>query len=430
MRKQISMAALLVLSACAGGGSSGTSVPRAASVAAVGSVSVLANGHVIHPSVVSCTESGSGSFVGGGTNNVAGGQFSAVVGGASNEACDQESAIGGGQFNKIGSTSNNGDSFIGGGYNNAISQGSSAIVGGQDNSITSGDAFLGGGSGNSVSGSYATVGGGSGNTAGSEGAFVGGGFSNTADLNTYTTVGGGFGNTASAEWATVAGGNTNTASGNASNVSGGANNVASGQHATVLGGSRNTASGNQSLAAGVGSTAATTGAFVWSDDAANATALTSTVANQFLARATGGFTFWTNATNTVGATLAPGSGAWASTSDRNMKTDIAALDDAQVLDRVGHLPIATWSYVTEHGVRHVGPMAQDFYAAFGVGADDRHITSIDEDGVALAAIKALRDQNAALRVQQRIMRAKQSAMEREIAQLAVLVRANGAKVAP
>jgi cell division protein FtsB len=41
-------------------------------------------------------------------------------------------------------------------------------------------------------------------------------------------------------------------------------------------------------------------------------------------------------------------------------------------------------------------MAQDFYAAFGVGEDDRHITSIDEDGVALAAIKALHAENADL----------------------------------
>ena len=48
-----------------------------------------------------------------------------------------------------------------------------------------------------------------------------------------------------------------------------------------------------------------------------------------------------------------------------------------------------WSYTTERGVRHVGPMAQDFYAAFNVGEDNRHITSIDEDGVALAAIEAL-----------------------------------------
>ncbi len=202
-------------------------------------------------------------------------------------------------------------------------------------------------------------------------------------------IGGGVDNTVSAEWGTVAGGNTNTASGNGSNVAGGANNTASGAHATVLGGSRNTASGNQSLAAGVNSNAATTGAFVWSDDSSGATQLRSTVDNQFLARASGGFTLWTNATNTVGATLASGSGTWASASDRAMKTNVARIDDADVLDKVATLPITTWSYVSERGVRHVGPMAQDFYAAFGVGADDRHITSIDEDGVALAAIKAL-----------------------------------------
>jgi hypothetical protein len=47
-------------------------------------------------------------------------------------------------------------------------------------------------------------------------------------------------------------------------------------------------------------------------------------------------------------------------------------------------------------VRHVGPMAQDFYTAFKVGEDDKHITSIDEDGVALAAIKALHHDNTRL----------------------------------
>jgi hypothetical protein len=41
-------------------------------------------------------------------------------------------------------------------------------------------------------------------------------------------------------------------------------------------------------------------------------------------------------------------------------------------------------------------MAQDFYAAFRVGEDDKHITSIDEDGVALAAIKALHRDNTRL----------------------------------
>jgi hypothetical protein len=50
-------------------------------------------------------------------------------------------------------------------------------------------------------------------------------------------------------------------------------------------------------------------------------------------------------------------------------------------------------------VRHIGPMAQDFYAAFQVGADDTHITTIDENGVALAAIKGLYQQNQELKAQ-------------------------------
>jgi len=43
-----------------------------------------------------------------------------------------------------------------------------------------------------------------------------------------------------------------------------------------------------------------------------------------------------------------------------------------VLDKIASLPINRWSYITERAWRHVGPMAQDFYAAFGVAADDKH----------------------------------------------------------
>jgi hypothetical protein len=46
-----------------------------------------------------------------------------------------------------------------------------------------------------------------------------------------------------------------------------------------------------------------------------------------LARASGGFTLWTNAAGTVGAMLAPGSGTWATASDRAMKTDVLQVDD-------------------------------------------------------------------------------------------------------
>jgi trimeric autotransporter adhesin len=40
-------------------------------------------------------------------------------------------------------------------------------------------------------------------------------------------------------------------------------------------------------------------------------------------------------------------------------------------------------------VRHLGPMAQDFHARFGLGDDDRTYNSVDAHGVALAAIQAL-----------------------------------------
>jgi hypothetical protein len=77
-------------------------------------------------------------------------------------------------------------------------------------------------------------------------------------------------------------------------------------------------------------------------------------------------------------------------SDRNLKRDFATVDVDVVLDKVAQLPISSWSYrADEAGTRHVGPMAQDFMAAFQVGGSDRAIHKIDADGVALAAIQAL-----------------------------------------
>jgi hypothetical protein len=97
-----------------------------------------------------------------------------------------------------------------------------------------------------------------------------------------------------------------------------------------------------------------------------------------------------------------------------LKTDVRALDDAQVLEKVSTLPISEWRYTSERGVRHVGPMAQDFYAAFRVGEDDRHITSIDEDGVALSAIKALHAENHALRTRLAENEHRLAVIEREL----------------
>jgi len=77
-------------------------------------------------------------------------------------------------------------------------------------------------------------------------------------------------------------------------------------------------------------------------------------------------------------------------SDRNLKQHVEPVDAQAVLAKLTALPIATWNYFADDpGVRHMGPMAQDFAAAFGLGGDDRHIHVIDASGVALASLQAL-----------------------------------------
>jgi hypothetical protein len=82
---------------------------------------------------------------------------------------------------------------------------------------------------------------------------------------------------------------------------------------------------------------------------------------------------------------------WVNGSDRNSKEDFAAVNPRTVLEKVSALPITEWKYKVEaDGTQHLGPMAQDFHAAFGLnGTDDKHIATVDEEGVALAAIQGL-----------------------------------------
>jgi hypothetical protein len=77
-------------------------------------------------------------------------------------------------------------------------------------------------------------------------------------------------------------------------------------------------------------------------------------------------------------------------SDRNLKRDIVSVDTQRVLDAVAHMPVSTWSYKSDDpSVRHMGPMAQDFKATFGLGDTDKAYNSIDAHGVTFAAIQAL-----------------------------------------
>jgi hypothetical protein len=76
-------------------------------------------------------------------------------------------------------------------------------------------------------------------------------------------------------------------------------------------------------------------------------------------------------------------------SDRNIKAGFEPMDPKTILEKVAALPITRWHYTNDTATPHVGPMAQDFHAAFGLGTDDKHIATVDADGVALAAIQGL-----------------------------------------
>jgi hypothetical protein len=82
-------------------------------------------------------------------------------------------------------------------------------------------------------------------------------------------------------------------------------------------------------------------------------------------------------------------GAYNYLSDRNAKEHLHPVEGALVLAKLAKLPMFTWSYRSDPAVQHIGPMAQDFHAAFGFGGDEKHIGIVDSEGVALAAIQQL-----------------------------------------
>ena len=361
---------------------------------------------------------GAYSFVGGGRKNKADGAYSSVVGGYNNTAKSKYATIGGGQHNWCK------------GWRSTIS-------GGRDNETQAEYATVGGGRENKARKGYTTVGGGYSNQATDDYATVGGGEFNTASGD-IATVGGGLWNTASGAYATVGGGCLHAASGSYATVGGGGYNTASGTGATVGGGYGNTASGDYSFAAGLKAVADDNGAFVWGDSTAYE--IHSGGANQFIVRANGGVWFGKATTNytpaigagvyiatSTGGYLSTG-GAWTNSSDRQAKENIEVVDAQDVLDRLVVVPISTWNYIAQDAtVQHMGPMAQDFHAAFGLGEDDRHIAALDLGGANTAAIQALyrlvqelETEDAALREQMTQLQAENAALREQVARLAAL----------
>jgi len=300
-----------------------------------------------------------------------------------------------------GNTVSNGivGGFIGGGgyssYANAVGGNYSSVVGGSSNLASGSISVVAGGSGNIASGTGAGVIGGSGNTA--SGTFATAGGQNTT-ASGDESVAMGLQNTASG-FAAVTIGYLNNASGQASTALG-TTTTASGDYSTALGGGC-TASGNYSTAIGNGSVAggaysvamgdlakATNNAsLVWADGTAPTA---STNAYSVTMRASGGYRFFTG-TTAVGVSLAPNATAWATISDQNAKKNFAAVDGQDILAKLAGVPVEKWNYKweTDNDVPHIGPMAQAFKAAFYPGRDDKSITTLEFDGVELAAIQGL-----------------------------------------
>ena len=393
------------------------------------------------------TASGVGSFVGGGgtegttfssfLGNSASGTASTIGGGLQNNASGPSSFIGGGGFdgaNPSGNSASGIATTIGGGMGNVASGPYSAVLGGQLNQATNYYASVAGGDNNIAGAEDAAVGGGAGNRATGVGSFVGGGgFDGTFYL----------GNTASGTASTVAGGLNNLASGNYATVPGGSGNTAHGQYSFAAG-EGVSANDNNSFIWGDGTRAgvsqgadtftvlATGGAFFYTTTSGVNVEVDptgdldfGTTTRQMLNlyssaygigvqnddmyfrcdnSVTGtGFAWYRGGTtnnnpfnNGGGTTLmtltASGltvNGTFVSASDRNLKENFSAVDSRVVLEKVSALPIQNWNYKADAASRHIGPMAQDFYGAFGVGPDDKHIAVVDEGGVALAAIQGL-----------------------------------------
>ena len=222
----------------------------------------------------------------------------------------------------------------------------------------------------------------------------------------------------------------------------GENNRASADNAVALGryctasnvssfamGDQNIASGPSSVALGYHShTNARHGSFVFGDRSTIDT-IRAGVNHSATWRVSGGFRIFTSSNLSTGLTLQSGAtvsnwgqsnaviststgallttgGVWQNASDVNRKNHFEGISGETILQQLRSIPIQKWSYKSEgENIRHIGPTAQDFYAAFQLGSDEKSIGTVDADGVALAAVQALdtrtQDQSSSIKALQK-----------------------------
>ncbi len=251
-----------------------------------------------------------------------------------------------------------------------------------------------------------TITGGENNTASGGLAFVGSGNHNSA-TNSYSVVTGGYYNLSGHSYATVGGGHTCEATGNAATIAGGWDNSAGGYYSTIPGGSNNTANGEYSYASGYKAKALHDGSMVFCANTNSNDSVMSGGNEQMVFYADGGI-FITDSTQTApydvsklintktGAYLS-WMGVWTNSSSREFKENYQPVDSYDILNRIDQLPITKWNYKGDKEVSHIGPIAEDFYEIFGVGNDNKSVSTVDPSGIALAGVKGLIEENRELK---------------------------------
>ncbi|MDZ4813814.1 MAG: hypothetical protein SGI99_14555 [Pseudomonadota bacterium] len=392
--------------------------------------------------------------ISGGAGNAIVGPWSVIGGGDSNATQGSYTSIGGGSRNSIGLTASY--ATIAGGSSNSASGQYASVSGGTGNGAVGDWSIAAGGQSNQAQSSHSVVSGGSGNYAVGSASAVAGGLFNYA-TGSRGIVAGGESGTASGASSFVAGGYFNCA--------GGRSSFAGGRRARIRPGTSSGAAGEGCIGVTASGTVdGDGGSFVWADT--QDIDLVTTGPNQFLARAAGGVMFntaalsssnddmvigarpsgsggdadadmvWKSRAAKIGtmylsdtgggftitvpnlgagvsrlsvqggsggsASLSNG-GMWTNASSRSFKQGFKAIDPLQILDKVVAMPITTWAYKQSIEGNHIGPMAEDFKAAFDLAGDGKSIGTADADGVALAAIQGLNqkleNENAALRAQ-------------------------------
>lgn len=210
-----------------------------------------------------------------------------------------------------------------------------------------------------------------------------------------------------------------------------------------------------------------TGTFVFGDRSTTTDTIHAEVTNSATWRVANGFRIYTASNRATGFIILPGmngsfswsdcnhtstaiststcgylssGGTWTNSSDVNRKHFFEEVTGEDVLARLRSIPIRSWSYRAEPSeIRHLGPTAQDFRAAFGLGTDDKSIATVDADGVALAAAQALearttsqaqeiqrlRDENAAQAARIQALEQANAEMQARMARVEALLAGQG-----